>query len=65
MYDSQVINQFDYHLCITKLRDFSGSGAGKSCVFPFKYLDVTAYGCITMGYGQVTISFFYFNIRNI
>ena len=32
-----------------KLRDFSGPGAGKPCVFPFKFLDEMpdgAYGCI-------------------
>ena len=31
---------------------FSGPGAGKPCVFPFKYGDVTAYGCIVYYEGE-------------
>ena len=35
-----------------KFWDFSGPGAGKPCVFPFKYYEVTAYGCIVYYEGE-------------
>ena len=42
-----------------KLRDFSGPGAGIPCVFPFKFDNVTAYGCVLWGDNKVTISFLF------
>ena len=32
--------------------DFSGPGAGKPCVFPFRFEEVTAYGCIVYYEGE-------------
>ena len=38
----------DLKFIINSMRiNFSGPGKGESCVFPFLYYEVTAYGCIT------------------
>ena len=62
MYDGQVINQLILKLLITKLRNFSGPGAGMPCVFPFKFDNVTAYGCILWGEDDYKVQYHFCSV---
>ena len=55
-----VLGTLCFILC--KLWYFSGPGAGKPCVFPFKITDVTyeAYGCLVLFDGQKVLKFLLF-----